>query len=122
MTTNLAGLFVLLALATALFQIALILGAPLGHMTQGRTERGPLPRAARISAAVSIVLLLFMSAAMLSAAGRWPGWPIWTGWLTVAMAGIATLLNAITPSQAEKQLWLPVSGVMFVAALGVMVF
>ena len=121
MTNNLAGLFILIAAGTMLFHIALILGAPWGHLTQGRTKKGPLPRSGRYSAVISVIVLGLMAAAILSAVGRWPGWPAWTGWLTVAMSGLTMLLNGISPSEAEKRLWLPVTVLMFVLALGVMV-
>ena len=112
------------AIATALplaMQLGLILGAPWGHLTQGRTEKGPLPRAQRGMAAVSVVVLIVMSAAILSAEGRWPGWPLWTGWLTVGLSGVTMLLNFISPSIDEKRIWGPVSALMFFSALGVMV-
>ena len=121
MASNLAYLFVSLAGITILFQLALISGAPLGHLTQGRTQKGPLPTAARAFALLSIIMLLLMSGAILSAAGLWPFWADWTGWLTVAILGLGVLLNGITPSQAEKRLWLPVSTLMFFAAIGVLV-
>jgi hypothetical protein len=122
MTTSFAGLYLLLVAFSMLFQVALILGAPWGHMTQGRTEKGPLPRRARSGAVLSLVILALMGAAILSAVGRWPGWPLWTGWLAMAMSGISMLLNWITPSAAERQLWGPVTTMMFLLALGVMVF
>jgi hypothetical protein len=121
MTSNLALLFAVLAMVTIAFQVALILGAPWGHLTQGRTEKGPLPRAQRGMAAVSVVVLIVMSAAILSAEGRWPGWPLWTGWLTVGLSGVTMLLNFISPSIDEKRIWGPVSALMFFSALGVMV-
>ena len=121
MTTSLAALYLLLVAFAILFHVALIFGAPWGHMTQGRTEKGPLPRRNRTGAALSIVMLALMGAAILSAAGLWPGWPLWTGWLAMAMSGISMLLNWITPSVAERQLWGPVATLMFLLALGVMV-
>ena len=119
--TNFAGLFILVAGAAVLFHISLILGAPWGHLTQGRTQRGPLPPRARLGAVTSILILLMMCGALLSVVGRWPGWAAWTGWATVATIGVGVLLNGITPSKAERALWLPVSIVMFFLALGVMV-
>jgi hypothetical protein len=122
MANSLAGLYLLLVTFAILFQIALILGAPWGHLTQGRTQKGPLPRQNRTGAALSIVILALMGAAILSAVGRWPGWPVWTGWLAMAMSGVSMLLNWISPSEAERQLWGPVTTLMFLLALGVMIY
>ncbi|WP_373237883.1 hypothetical protein [Cohaesibacter celericrescens] len=101
------------------FQVALILGAPWGRITQGGQVDGPLPRSGRIIAAVSIAILVGMALAILSADGRWPGWPSWTGWAVVAMNAVMMVLNWITPSTAERKLWGPITTVILVLALTV---
>lgn len=114
-----AFIYCALILGVIGFQVALILGAPWGKITQGGQVDGPLPRSGRIVAAVSIVLLLAMALAILSADGRWPGWPAWTGWCTVAMNTVMMVLNWITPSPAERKLWGPITTVMFALAVTV---
>lgn len=101
------------------FQVALILGAPWGRITQGGQVDGPLPLSGRIVAAVSIVLLVGMALAVLSADGRWPGWPSWTGWSAVAMNAVMMVLNWITPSPPERKLWGPITTVIFALAVAV---
>ncbi|PLW78485.1 hypothetical protein [Cohaesibacter celericrescens] len=101
------------------FQVALILGAPWGRITQGGQVDGPLPRSGRIIAAVSIAILVGMALAILSADGCWPGWPSWTGWAVVAMNAVMMVLNWITPSTAERKLWGPITTVILVLALTV---
>lgn len=101
------------------FQVALILGAPWGRITQGGQIEGPLPLSGRIVAAVSIFLLVGMALAILSADGRWPGWPSWTGWGAVAMNAGMMVLNWITPSRSERNLWGPITTVIFVLAVAV---
>lgn len=101
------------------FQVALILGAPWGRLTQGGQGEGPLPRSGRLVAAASIAILAAMALAVLSADGRWPGWPSWAGWGAVAVNGLSMVLNWITPSPAERRLWGPVMTVMFVLAVAV---
>ncbi|SIN78194.1 hypothetical protein [Vannielia litorea] len=114
-----ANIYCALILGVIGFQIALILGAPWGRITQGGQVEGPLPRSGRIVAAVSIALLIAMALAILSADGRWPAWPSWTGWAAVAMNGVMTVLNWITPSPAERRLWGPITTVIFALAFAV---
>lgn len=108
-------------LAIAFFQVALILGAPLGRYTQGGQHEGALPMSGRIIAAVSIPIVLFQGLAILSAAG-FPGlgWPDWTGWVAFAVTGVSTVLNWITPSKPERAVWGPIMLVLTAMALVVM--
>lgn len=101
------------------FQIALILGAPWGRLTQGGQVDGPLPVSGRITAAISIVILFGLALAVLSADGRWPGWPLWTGWTAVAVNTLVAVLNWITPSVTERKLWGPITTVMLLVAVAV---
>lgn len=120
MTTNLAFLYTFLVAATIVFQIALILGAPWGHLTQGGANQGSLPPRARVAAVLSSVVLVLMACGVLSGAGLWPNWPRWASWLALAMTAVSLVLNLITPSAAERRLWGPVTAVMFLSALAVM--
>ena len=121
MTVQIAHLYATAMLAIAFFQVALILGAPLGRYTQGGQHEGALPLSGRIIAAVSIPVVLFQGLAILSAAG-FPGlgWPRWTGWLALAVTIVSTVLNWITPSKPERAVWGPVMLVLSAMALVVM--
>lgn len=121
MTVQFAHLYATAMLAIAFFQVALILGAPLGRYTQGGQHDGALPMSGRIIAAVSIPVVLFQGLAILSAAG-FPGlgWPVWTGWMALAVTGVSTVLNWITPSKPERWVWAPIMLVLSAMALVVM--
>ena len=121
MTVQFAHLYATAMLAIAFFQVALILGAPLGRYTQGGQHDGALPMSGRIIAAVSIPVVLFQGLAILSAAG-FPGlgWPVWTGWMALAVTGVSTVLNWITPSKPERMVWGPIMLVLSAMALVVM--
>lgn len=121
MTVQIAHLYATAMLAIAFFQIALILGAPLGRYTQGGQHEGALPLSGRIIAAVSIPIALFQGLAILSAAG-FPGlgWPVWTGWVAIAVTGVSTVLNWITPSKPERAVWGPIMLVLSAMALVVL--
>lgn len=121
MTVQIAHLYATAMLAIAFFQVALILGAPLGRYTQGGRHAGALPLSGRIIAAVSIPVVLLQGLAILSAAG-FPGlgWPAWTGWVAVAVTAVSTVLNWITPSRPERAVWGPIMVVLLAMALVVM--
>lgn len=121
MTVQIAHLYATAMLAIAFFQVALILGAPLGRYTQGGQHDGALPMSGRIIAAVSIPVVLFQGLAILSAAG-FPGlgWPFWTGWVALAVTGVSTVLNWMTPSKPERMVWGPIMLVLTAMALVVM--
>ena len=118
----LAYLFCASIIGVSGFQIALIAGAPWGRITQGGQHEGALPITGRLVAAISVVLLMAIALAILSAAGGWPGWPRWSGWAATALMGIIMVLNWVTPSSAERRLWGPITSVMFALSLAVMLF
>jgi hypothetical protein len=120
MTVQIAHLYATAMLAIAFFQVALILGAPLGRYMQGGQHEGALPLSGRIIAAVSIPVVLLQGLAILSAAG-FPGlgWPVWTGWVALAVTGVSTVLNWITPSKPERMVWGPI--MLVLSAMGLVV-
>ena len=119
MTTmaNMIYLFCLGIIAVIGFQVALVFGAPWGHLTQGGLVLGPLRLRGRIVAALSVAILAAIALAILSADGRWPNWPRWTAWAAVAVLMVSTILNWITPSPAERKLWGPIMSVMLIFAI-----
>lgn len=113
MLIQIALLYAVGCLGIAFFQVALIIGMPLGEYTQGGQHIGPLPRSGRIIATISIPVVLFEAAAILSAAGvPGVGWPVWTGWVALSVTMLSCVLNGITPSAKERAVWLPVMLVM----------
>ena len=105
--------------AAILFQLCLIFGAPWGKMTQGGSRERALPVSGRAVAAVSILVLLFMAAGILSAVELPPNWAGWTGYTALAIQGLSALLNWITPSESERRLWGPIATLMLALAVGV---
>lgn len=101
------------------FQVALILGAPWGRVTQGGQVEGPLPPRGRMIAALSIAILAAIAMALLSADGQWPNWPRWTAWAALAVLSLSTVLNWITPSPAERRLWGPTMTAMLIFAIAI---
>lgn len=106
--------------AIAAFQLALILGAPWGRLTQGGAVEGALPSGGRVLAALSILILILMWLAVSGRAGwgparRWrPRLLAAVCWAAAGYSLLAVILNAATPSGAERAAWLPVSIILAV--------
>lgn len=112
--------YALLTAGVVAFQLALVAGAPWGHLTQGGQPRGPLDAPHRGVAAVSALLLLGAAYVVGRHAGLWGtrghGGGVRLVWFVVGWLALGVVLNAITPSDAERTLWLPVTLAMAAAA------
>ncbi len=100
------------------FHIGIMLGAPWGHLTMGGRWDGVLPVEGRVASALSFGLLGVMAYVVLARAGviarRLPGWAIW---VVVALLAVGVVEHILTPSAAERALWLPQIVVMLVCAV-----
>ena len=91
----------------ALFQAALVLGAPLGGMTWGGSSPPVLPPPMRAASAAAAVYLVLAGAAMLVRSGDWgrrlPRTPFrWFNALLALQLALNTLGNLMSKSQAER--------------------
>lgn len=116
-----ATAFAVAATGVIAFQVALALGAPWGAYAMGGAFPGRFPPRMRIAAVVQAVLLAGTVAIVLSRAGlvlpAMSGAAGWLIWGVVAVAAVAVVLNAITPSAGERRLWVPVAVVMLMSSL-----
>lgn len=100
---------------TALFQVALIAGAPWGALTLAGRWPGVLPMRLRPVAAVQAAVQMAMATAVLAEAGLvarpLPGWCIWA---SLILTGASVGLHVVTPSAAERRLWLPILCLMMI--------
>jgi hypothetical protein len=113
--------FAAICVGIAGFNLLLAAGAPWGHLTQGGFDTGRLPPRKRGLAAGSAVLVALMALAILAQAGQGPGWPRWTGWAATFASALTLMANALTPSRAERRLWVPVAALALACALIVMI-
>lgn len=113
MKTPALVLYCLIAAAVVSFQLALVAGAPWGRLTQGGRHEGALPASGRVIAALSVVVLGFMTAGVASAVGHFPHWAGWTGYAALGAQGLSTLANWATPSRPERMLWGPINTLLF---------
>jgi hypothetical protein len=117
---TLAFAYAALATFPIAMQLAVALGAPLGRFTVGGRFPGRLPVPWRWLALLQAGILLAMSCAVLDRSGAITlGLPAYGFWLALAMTGLTTIANAISPSRPERLLWTPVLLTMSAAAIGV---
>jgi hypothetical protein len=103
------------------FQVALAAGAPWGAYAMGGRVPGRLPPAMRVLAAGQAVLLAVLVVIVLSAAGLLASAVAdalpRSIWLVVVFTAVSVALNAISPSSAERRIWVPVATVMLASSL-----
>jgi hypothetical protein len=106
----------------AVFQLALIAGAPLGHFAWGGQHR-VLPNGLRIGSAISIAIYALIAAAILDRAGLLAILPAGVdtvvAWVIAGYFGFGIVLNAISRSVPERLTMTPI--VLFLTALCVIV-
>ena len=117
-----SGFLVFAYLATALFQIALVFGAPLGEYAFGGQRAGKLPVGFRIASAVSALVLVAIAGHYLAQLGLFSPLLDEAGnavanWVIAGFAALAALANNITKSQKEKRLWGGTTIAMLLAAI-----
>lgn len=108
--------------ATAFFQLAIVLGAPLGEYAYGGQNEGKLPTRFRVTSVVSMLLMLALAGHYLAQTGVVQPLLDETGnsivnWVLVGFAALAALMNNITRSQKEKRLWGGTTIAMLLAAV-----
>ena len=111
-----------IALGVAVFQIALVAGAPLGEYTMGGQHPGKLPGQFRVTAAVSAIIMVAQSGHYLAQAGILnpalsPGQNAIVNWFWFGFAVLGLIVNSISRSKKERNLWVPVLLVSAVATL-----
>jgi hypothetical protein len=113
--------FAVLAAMVVLFQVTLAAGMPWGHLTLGGRFSGRLPWRIRPVAALSAILLAAFAVIVLVRAGLMlPAWMTLSRayiWVVVAYCAVGTVAHLITPSRAERRLWLPVVAAMLACSL-----
>ena len=121
LTAAAAVAYAIVVTGVVAFQVALALGAPWGAYAMGGAFPGRFPPRLRVAAVVQGALLAGTIAVVLARAGiALPELSDATNWLTwavVAIAFVALILNAISPSAGERRIWVPVTLVMLASSL-----
>lgn len=116
-----AILFTLVLAALAIFQVALIAGAPLGHYAWGGADR-VLPRQKRVGSVISIVLYAIFAFLALERGGVIDVFGssivvVIAMWVVTVYLASGIVLNAISRSRKERFVMTPVALVLTVLAL-----
>lgn len=122
MTTIVAAyVFAFATVVSVLFQIALALGAPWGHLAMGGRFPGKFPPAMRVAALVQAVVLALLAVivtikARLVLAGFYTVSET-AIWVVFAISVLSLIMNLVTPSRGERILWAPVALVLALSSL-----
>ncbi len=98
---------------TALFQMALMLGAPLGEYAFGGQHLGRLPIGYRVGSAISALVYLGIAGHYLAQIGLFnqllpDALNSLVNWGLVGLNVVSLILNSISRSKLERKLWVPV--------------
>jgi len=109
-------------ISTALFHVAIVLGAPLGEYSYGGQAAGKLSLRLRATSIFSVIVMLGLAGHCLAQGGVFQ--PLFDGqfnqignWVMVAFCALAAIMNNITKSMKERRLWGPVTLAMLAASL-----
>ena len=116
-----SGFLVFATFATALFQLALVFGAPMGEYAFGG-QTPKLPEQYRFSSAVSFLLMLAIAGHYIAQLG-WlepllePDLNAIINWVLVGFFTLSAVVNNLTKSEKEKRLWGGVTIAMLLSSI-----
>lgn len=117
-----AGFLVFAFISAALFQTAIVLGAPLGEYSYGGLTPGRLSTRYRIASVFSALLLIAIAGHYLAQTGALsplldPELNELANWILVGFSALAAIMNNITRSKKERRLWGGPTIAMLIAAI-----
>lgn len=119
--TLLAALFTIFSLIVVVFQWLLFLKKPWGEYTMGGIHPGVLPKPYRIAALIQSFLITFNIIVVLNHVDLFHflsesftnGWL----WVIMIMMGLSTVMNLVSKSHKERNLWAPIAFIVFVCSV-----
>jgi hypothetical protein len=108
-------------LVIAAFQVALALGAPIGHAAWGG-KQARLPTRLRIGSAVAVVIWILATLIVLGRAGfEVSPFPDvaerWGTWILVGLLPVGAVMNLASSSRWERSLWGPLALILALLTL-----
>jgi len=123
MLSDFASWFLVIAtISVALFQLAIVLGAPVGDYAYGGQMTGVLPVQYRVASVFSMLVFLAVAGHYLAQLGFFepvlpPDLNAISNWGFVAFFVVAAIMNNITKSQQEKRVFGSTTIAMVLAAV-----
>jgi hypothetical protein len=123
MLSDFASWFLVIAtISVALFQLAIVLGAPVGDYAYGGQMTGVLPVRYRVASVFSMLVFLAVAGHYLAQLGFFepvlpPNLNAISNWGFVAFFVVAAIMNNITKSQQEKRVFGSTTIAMVLAAV-----
>ncbi|MFM5968812.1 MAG: hypothetical protein ACKOQ8_07245 [Micrococcales bacterium] len=116
-----AWILILTLAFVSLFQIALIAGAPMGEYAFGGQHVGRLPARFRVASAVTLVVYLGIIGHVLAQLGLLTkalpsGLNAAANWAVFGLNLLGLLMNSISRSKKERDMWVPVALLLSVAS------
>ncbi|HRK04738.1 MAG TPA: hypothetical protein PLW14_06530 [Chlorobiota bacterium] len=114
-------IFVVVCSLTAIFHVLVAFGLPWGRFTQGGQHDGRLPTRGRVTAVASAIILVLFIIVALTRSGRilldYTNVSHTAMWVVTAYMALGVVLNAISRSKAERNLWTPVVLILLLCSL-----
>ena len=116
-----AFIYTILMSAVIIFQLCLTLGLPWGAASMGGKFPGKYPTKMRFVSFFNMILLSFMTMIVLIKADlilpQFKSTSHFAIWFVVVFSITAVILNTITKSKIERNIWAPVTAIQFICVL-----
>ena len=117
-----SGFLIFSTLAVALFQLAIVLGAPVGEYAYGGQHQGVLPTRFRATSVVSMLIMLALAGHYMAQLGVFSPLLDEAGnaianWGFVAFFALSALMNNISKSEKEKRVFGSITIAMLLSAI-----
>lgn len=116
-----AIMFTILIGIVILFHLCLVIGMPWGKATMGGKYPGKLPNGMRIISVISMIILFILAIIVLAKADlviyEFKSISSVAIWFVVGFSAIGTILNIITPSKIERNIWGPTTALLLITSI-----
>lgn len=117
-----SGFLVFSTFAVALFQLAIVLGAPVGEYAYGGQHQGKLPTGFRVASVFSMAVMIALAGHYLAQIGLFTplldaGGNAIANWVFVGFFALSALMNNISKSEKEKRVFGSVTIAMLLSAI-----